>query len=158
LAKILFEEAPRARDLRPDIPPVLDALIAQMLAKERDERPPTCAAVAAALKALGTATPQPDDAPISVSVPSSALTGSERPVLSVVLLAPHSRASEVTELTRSDEDIASADGILRETAEEHGGQLELTAGGSTLVLIPNPMQVATDQAAHAARCALALRA
>src|SRR5262249_9102321 len=36
LAKILFAEVPRARELRPEIPPALDGLCAEMLAKDMD--------------------------------------------------------------------------------------------------------------------------
>src|SRR5262249_26016395 len=39
LAKILFADTPRLRELRPDVSPALDALSARMLAKDPDERP-----------------------------------------------------------------------------------------------------------------------
>ncbi len=39
LAKILFEEAPTLRALRPDVPPALEGLVARMLAKDPAERP-----------------------------------------------------------------------------------------------------------------------
>ena len=39
LTKVLLEDAPRASELRPDVPAALDALIARMLAKQPDERP-----------------------------------------------------------------------------------------------------------------------
>ena len=35
LAKILLEEAPRLRALRPELPEALDALVARMLSKDR---------------------------------------------------------------------------------------------------------------------------
>jgi eukaryotic-like serine/threonine-protein kinase len=53
LAKILFSDAPRTRDLRPEVPEALDALIAQMLAKDPGDRPRDGAAVAEALSATG---------------------------------------------------------------------------------------------------------
>src|SRR5262249_10130891 len=153
LAKILFEEAPRVRDLRPDVPQALDDLIAQMLAKERDERPPSSAAVAAALKALGTGAMQlADEPPVAAAAPSPALTGSERRVLSVIMLGLEEGPRDVTAETRIESETVWADATLREAAEDHGGHVDLAPDGSTLVLISNPMQIATDQAAQAARC------
>src|SRR4030095_6970128 len=45
LAKLVLEEAPRLRSFRPDVPSALDALIARMLDKSRDERPASAAEV-----------------------------------------------------------------------------------------------------------------
>jgi eukaryotic-like serine/threonine-protein kinase len=53
LAKVLFDDAPRVRDIRPEVPAELDALVARMLAKNAEERPRDGAAVAAALAATG---------------------------------------------------------------------------------------------------------
>src|SRR5207253_7806053 len=52
LAKILFEEPPAVREVRPDVPAGVDELLRCMLAKERDGRPPHAAAVVAAAGAL----------------------------------------------------------------------------------------------------------
>jgi eukaryotic-like serine/threonine-protein kinase len=97
---------------------------------------------------------------MSSGVPSSALTRSERRVLSVVLLGPDPRPLDVASPTRieAESEVAGACAALREVAEAHGGQLEWLADGSMLVLLSNPARVATDQTAQAARCALALRA
>lgn len=46
-------DAPRLRDLRPDTPAALSALVASMLAKKRDDRPASGAEVARALERLG---------------------------------------------------------------------------------------------------------
>src|SRR5688572_6048277 len=40
LAKILFQAAPQMSEQTPDIPPALDALIARMVVKDREERRP----------------------------------------------------------------------------------------------------------------------
>src|ERR1044071_6292451 len=53
LAKILFGTAPRVSELWPKVPETLDALVAQMLAKEPALRPSDGANLAAALAALG---------------------------------------------------------------------------------------------------------
>lgn len=48
-AKVLFEPAPRLRELRPDVPVALDDLVARMLAKDPRHRPRDGAALAAEL-------------------------------------------------------------------------------------------------------------
>src|SRR5690606_37427117 len=79
-----------------------------------------------------------------------AITGSERRLLSVVLLG---RAAEDPEPAPEIEEDA-----LRRAIKPYGGRLEQLADGSTIVVLDAERQVATDQAAQAARCALALRA
>ncbi len=86
LAKILFEEAPRVSDLRPEVPEALDVLVASMLAKNPDERPRDGAAVARAIAALGAV---PSDGPRSAPLSQrTSLTGGELRLLSVVLVGP----------------------------------------------------------------------
>ena len=53
LAKVLREEAPRVSALVPAVPPVLDELVARMLAKDRSERPADTSALVAELAHLG---------------------------------------------------------------------------------------------------------
>src|SRR5436190_896150 len=53
LAKVLFGTAPRVSELWPEVPESLDAVVAQMLAKEPALRPNDGANLAAALAALG---------------------------------------------------------------------------------------------------------
>src|SRR5262245_18201867 len=52
LAKVLFEEPPRLRQLRPDMPAEVDALLAQMLAKNTEDRLPDAMAILAAIDAM----------------------------------------------------------------------------------------------------------
>jgi tetratricopeptide (TPR) repeat protein len=52
LAKVLIEDAPRVRTLRPEIPSNLDELVAKMLAKQPGQRPSGAAAVASELAAV----------------------------------------------------------------------------------------------------------
>src|SRR5206468_3317877 len=49
LLKVMLEDAPRVRETNTTVPVALDELVARMLDKTRDGRPPTGAAVAAAL-------------------------------------------------------------------------------------------------------------
>jgi hypothetical protein len=152
LAKILFEEPPAL----PRAPAALAALIERMLAKSPAERPRDGAAVAEAIAALGPLAPEP------VEPRAPARMVGERRLLSVVLLG---RTQTVTTLAPSplsvtvevDADPAPTRDDLRRAAEAHGGCFELLHDGSVVVTIAGT-GVATDLAAQAARCALALRA
>ncbi len=152
LAKILLEDAPRVRELRSEVPAGLDALIASMLSKDPKERPADAASVVRALSSLGAS----DGGEAKrLSVHPSALTGSERRLLSVVLAgaALGARATLAT-VTSAEHDTAQR---LREVTDAYGGQLEPLLDGSVVVTLRGSGP-ATDQAAQVARCALALRA
>jgi hypothetical protein len=154
LAKILFGEAPRVSALWPAVPADLDGLVAQMLAKDPALRPRDGANLAAALAALGPEVHSVAVAPSGQVVSRMALTVSERRFLAVVLLG-RARADDA----RADELVDErVDEALWQAIEPYGGRLEQLADGSTIVVLEAERQVATDQAAHAARCALALRA
>ena len=148
LGKILFGDAPRVSALWPEVPEDLDALVAQMLARDPALRPSDGANLAAALAALEPRVRSAAVAPRGRPVPRSALAGTERRLLSVVLLAAADDA-----LTHGD---------LEQAIRPYGGRMEQLADGSTIVVVDTDRhadwQVATDQAAHAARCALAIRA
>ncbi|HEY0476228.1 MAG TPA: serine/threonine-protein kinase, partial [Kofleriaceae bacterium] len=145
LAKILFDEAPRVSALWPEVPEDLDALVAQMLSKQPGLRPGDGANLAAALAALGPRVHSTAVAPRGRRAPPSALTGSERRFLSVVLVGG----------ARGDD---PDDDALRDAIRPYSGRLEQLVDGWTIVVIETERQVATDQAAQAARCALAMRA
>ena len=144
LAKILFGTAPRVRELWPEVPTNLDALVAQMLAKEPAQRPSDGANLAAALAALGPL-PHTESAARGPAA-SSRAAGGERRLLAVVMLGP----------TAQDDGLA--EDSLRHAVAPYGGRLEELADGSTVAMLEGDHQVATDHAAHAARCALAMSA
>jgi hypothetical protein len=146
LRKILFGEAPRVSALWSEVTEDLDALVAQMLAKDPALRPNDGTSLAAALTALGPLVHGEAVAPNARARKPSALTGSERRFLAVVLLGG------------AGEDDAQAADALRRAIKPYGGRVELLADGSTIVVLEADRQVATDQAAQAARCALAMRA
>jgi eukaryotic-like serine/threonine-protein kinase len=146
LAKILFGEAPRVRALWPEVPEDLDALVAQMLAKEPSLRPSDGGNLAAALAALGPLVHASDVAPGGTLVRTLGLTSGERRLLSVVLLGSSASSTD------------AAPEALPRAIKPYGGRLEQLADGSTIVMLEGDRQVATDQAAQAARCALAMRA
>jgi tetratricopeptide (TPR) repeat protein len=155
LGKIVHQEAPRVSDFHPEIPPTLDALIARMLEKDPDHRPSDGAAVAAELEALEAAS-WSSLAQCERPPASWALTGLERRMLSVVLMADGDRRDKNDAPTFVGGAITN-DEAIGQTMRQHGGRLDRLADGSTLVTIADKALGATDQVAQAARCALALR-
>ncbi|WP_437951539.1 protein kinase [Sorangium sp. So ce296] len=159
LVKVLLDEPPHLHELRPELPAQLDALCASMLAKQPDHRPRDGAAVAEALGAIdlrsaGAAAGGEPAAPVRVLE----LTSSERRVTCLVLA--HERSEPDDETRSHEEEQARALGRaeeLRALAARYQGQIELIDARSPLVVLTSA-EAATDLAAQAARCALALRA
>lgn len=155
LAKVLLQEPPRLRDIRPDLPRELDTLIAHMMAKEPSARLRNGAAVAAVLATVDTWATLEDDG--AVSLPAS-LTGEEQRVLSLVLIGKDAAFNRgAATVGRSTVMVAQDD--LRRTAEALGAALTPLLDGSALVTFSggDMGRGDTDLAAQAARCALALR-
>ncbi|WP_437821533.1 serine/threonine-protein kinase [Sorangium sp. So ce1078] len=160
LAQLLLAEVPGVRELRGDVPPELDALVARMLAKQPAARPASASEVAAALRALEAlatgpaAPPSPSDA-ITRSVVDEAITGGEQRVLSVVVAMPAGGPA----LTLGATVPAQVDADLRARLQAALGHLEARvdwlANGAMLLTLQGTGS-ATDQAARAARCALLL--
>ncbi|WP_437943222.1 protein kinase [Sorangium sp. So ce281] len=150
LMKVLLEEPPRARDLRPGTPAALDDLVARMLAKSPLDRPADGSAVAAELAAI--------DAPeSSVGGPRSfppravELTTGERRVTCLVVTRERAVSSSAAAEPRQAELWQ-----LHDVAEQYRGELELLEGRSPLIVLSGA-GAPTDLAARAARCALALQ-
>jgi tetratricopeptide (TPR) repeat protein len=180
LAKILLEEPPRFADMVSDAPPELDALIARLLAKEPDQRPADGAEVVRLIDALaagpagrlaaGTITPTPraptigsDEqrfmtlivcADVAGAATAGAVRMAELPTL-VNTPAPGSPAQAV------DPTLAPEGAVKPEAVDSlvkaHGARLEPLVDGSWVVTLAGSRQPATDQAAQAARLALALK-
>jgi tetratricopeptide (TPR) repeat protein len=135
LTKILFSESTRVRELRADVPPELDDLVARMIAKDENDRPPHAGAVADELRALPPIMPTER----ARAVPLRAgLTQSERRLVSFLLIDAKHEALEAE-------------------VQRHGGRLS-PLEGTTSVATLVAGGAATDLAARAARCALAVRA
>ena len=113
LAKVLREEAPRVRQLRPELPAALDDLVARMLSKDKRSRPADGTAFLRDLDALGILS---GGVPQGALPPSVGLSGGERRFVSVMLaLAP-------------DEPERIGAIVAR-----HGGDLSRLANGAWLV-------------------------
>jgi tetratricopeptide (TPR) repeat protein len=160
LAKTVLEESPRVSDFRLDVPPDLDDLVARLLAKDKAHRPADGHAVATELAGLGGVRVS---APAPVAAPSGSLTEGERRVLSVVIAGGAGRGVKPTTARERDAAPGSAfaasrakEAGIRLAAARFGGHVESLAEGSHLVTIVGE-GAATDLAAQAARCALALR-
>jgi tetratricopeptide (TPR) repeat protein len=139
LAKILFEEAPRLRDLRPDAPLDLDALVARLLAKDPAARPADADAVLALLGDEHLTLPGRPLAPLP------AVGAREQQYVCVLMTRPPS-----VEASRALGERLDA------LAGSHGARLEHLAGGGLVAVFP-PSSISTDVAARAALLALALR-
>ncbi|AKT40315.1 serine/threonine-protein kinase PknK [Chondromyces crocatus] len=180
LARLLFEEVPPLRELRRDVPPALEALVTQLLIKDRAQRPESASRVLEALRGLVEADELPTramgerasgeasrpsqrdvDARVS-SVPSvpgegRALTTGERRVLSVVVASPEAVAFTLGE-TLPAEAFAARRQALERSVAPLGARVEVIASGAAVVMLEGEAGLeASDQAARAARCALGLQ-
>jgi len=159
--QVLADTVPLLTRLCCNVPVALAALIQRMLAKEPAQRPSDGAAVSAALEELAAQGVDPEDTlPRPPGAPPPPLTRREQRLLSVVLIAPRAggdrAAASANRRVVTGDDTPELVG-LRRAAAAHGGYFEAWSGGTVLVAISGT-QVATDQAALSARCALALRA
>jgi eukaryotic-like serine/threonine-protein kinase len=184
LAKILLADAPRVRDLAPEIPAAVDDCVTRMLVREPERRLADAAAVLEALGALGPLGDGRAGGGLRPGAPTAALTASERRIACVVIAGPsvtgERRWSGETPPARqpdawmepgsarrspshtTDEEVVIAGQLRRlvaieeELVRQHGAQVHPLPDGSLVVSLPE-QERATDQAARAARCALAMR-
>jgi serine/threonine protein kinase/tetratricopeptide (TPR) repeat protein len=161
LAKVLLEDPTPVRELVPEVPEALAQLCAEMLAKDRLERPVDAAAVVARLEAIAS-DPAIDDAPTEEN--PVAVTGGEQRLLSVVLVDGHAEtttsappgfeeAPDSTTVTRTEADVPGALGGL---LAKYGEKFARLPDGSLVVTVSGA-GTATDQSAQAARLALSIR-
>ncbi|XYI03008.1 protein kinase domain-containing protein [Sorangium sp. So ce1128] len=159
--KLLLEEPPRARALRPAVPEALDELLARMLAKDASARPGDGAAVARCLDALGAlerggALDESGVAPVPPL--GQVITTGETRLTSIVAVRP-AQASFFgpTETLTLDEPSPSTLATVLRAALPLGAQVEVLADGVVVAMVVGAGS-ATDQAALVARCALQIRA
>ncbi len=142
LTKILFADPPRLSERCVDVPPALAALVDSMLAKHPAERPADGRVVVAALDALG-------------ALPEAPLERASEPVLPATLTDSEQRALAILLLDMPRADAPPEDDWLAAEAAIHGATWERLVDGSIAILLAST-GVATDLAARAALCALAL--
>ncbi len=171
LAKILLEDAPRLGKVCTDPPAALQDLVARMLEKDPKLRPRDGSAVGAALELIG------DVSNLEV-IPrgrDSAVTIGEQRLVCVVVAGNVVLASGDDTGDRTDADPRNSFDTVGSAATQtplrdanqmlialssavatFGGRAEVMADGSVVVSVFG-QGAATDQAARAARCALAVR-
>jgi eukaryotic-like serine/threonine-protein kinase len=156
LAKILLETPVTLRDAGFDVPLELDELVARMLSKHANARPSSGAAMLRELDRFK----EVEDTPAQrASAPAMrALTGSERRLVSVVMAAMPGSADvgDDTPPPPSASETVDASFDPRSIVASFGAEAETLADGSIVVTLSGK-GAASDQAAHAARCALTLR-
>ncbi|AGP39843.1 hypothetical protein BE04_15285 [Sorangium cellulosum] len=145
LTKILFEPAPRLAERRRTVPPELDELLARMLAKLPDDRPKNGHAAAEALLDFRSRSARRGDPTLLAAPPSEPrLSHCELQPAAVLLVgAPPPEVDQVD------------DAPLEAIAAAYGAQIDRLLDLSATVLLSGAT-VATDLAAQAARCALAM--
>jgi tetratricopeptide (TPR) repeat protein len=158
LAKILLEAPPTISKPGRAIPASLEALVAELLAKDPAARPANAASVGLALQAIATELGEDwvaRNATATRAVPA-VLTGTERRLVAVLLAADRSASAALA--ATATPDVASREAAALEAAvRPHGAELAPLGPLRYLVSFPGGGE-ATDQAGRAARCALALSA
>jgi hypothetical protein len=149
-AKILFELPPALAQLRPGIPAPVEALVARMLDKDPESRPPSAAALADELDALSSTL-----APADAYAP--AWCRIEQRLVSVIMGAASPRASDVFSDPPWSERQIDMGEALRAELGAMGARAEVLADGSLVATIAHGRGSAADQASLAARCALRIK-
>lgn len=155
LAKVLLDDPPRLRDASLHAPPLLDALVSRMLAKDPEERPPHAGAVASVLAEIAA---RPNEGASRSSGRMKAIGTSELRLLSVVLVGPPPRPEIAPELREKAETIEIADPVAAsvragaDLGRDLGVAVHTLVDGSHLLSIAG-MASAVDQAVEAVRIA-----
>ncbi|WP_434388463.1 protein kinase domain-containing protein [Melittangium boletus] len=149
LAKILFTEPVPPRVLRPELPEALEALVLRMLAKAPGQRPAHAAALGEALASLALT---PSESGGELLPRLSGLGGAERQLVSVLLVSPPPGDGAPQPGPGAD-----LHPVLHAMLVPQGGRVERLADGSWVATLVPVRGTATDLAALAARCALALK-
>jgi tetratricopeptide (TPR) repeat protein/predicted Ser/Thr protein kinase len=169
LAKILLEEPSVLA-----VPSPVERLLARLLCKDPAGRLPDAAAVQAELASIGPVSDKPAALPATTEERPLALTPEEQGILSVVLardvlplreaaVAAHDGVPTLDDKTLLSPSWDGPDARASRRAkvgaivQSHGGRLQVLLDGSIVVTL-SLRGAATDLAARAARCALAIRA
>jgi eukaryotic-like serine/threonine-protein kinase len=158
LGKILFEDPVPVGELCPGVPLALEDLIARMLAKDPSVRPQDGAAVAAALESRSHASASPQ---LGARASSPSLTVDELGLVSVIAAGEAPSIDKLDQLDQLDGEgplspKARLAPQLAAAVAPFAAQLEDLEGGLLIATLKGTANAA-DQAARAARCALAMR-
>ncbi len=172
LAKLILEEPARVSQLRPELPPALDDLVARMLSKEREHRPSDGAQVVRELRGIDV---REEALPTRASAtrPAHVITDAEQRVVCAILARgvfpaeDEDEPSQVatlaigasTRLARRDVAETRQDralSALRDAATRAGARLDPLRDGSVIISLAGAGS-ATDLATSAARTALAIQ-
>jgi hypothetical protein len=152
LAKILFTEPTPLRQVRPELPVALQPLLERMLAKEPPRRLADATRLLAALEEVRShLAAEPGAFP---DAPPPGLAGAEQQLVTVLLAAPRAQAGDARQ--ESDSRQALRD-FLRTQVTPLGARVEFLAEHALVATFEASLGSATDPAALAARCGLALR-
>ncbi len=153
LSKILLTEPPRLREARPDVPHVVDELVARMLRKDATTRA-TLSSIASDLADL-LAMGGDENAPRGRGAPP--VTSAERRLLTVIVSTAKVEGEDGSvPSSPTGETVASTAIPLVGLVARFEAKLELLPDKTPLVTLSST-GAATDLAARAARCALAMR-
>lgn len=151
MAKVLHEEPPALRELRPELSEALEELLCSMLSKDVAARPAHASALRAALERLDTLTLQ---GPATATKPIG-LSSSERKIVSVILGRPRTQMSIARTLASETLDESADPSGVQLITRQFGGELVFLRDGALMAVLSG-QGAATDQTAQAARCALLL--
>ncbi|MBX3199515.1 MAG: protein kinase [Labilithrix sp.] len=160
LAKILLETPPSLREIGIEVPPALDELLSRMLSKHAASRPGSGGAVLRELEPFDAVRDSPAQRASAPMI--RALTAGERRLVCVVMAAlPLGEESDGDDgardmLPASAVETLAASFDPRTVVASFGAESEMLADGSLVVTLAGKGG-ASDLAAQAARCALALR-
>ncbi len=152
LVRVVVEDAPRLSSLRPDVPSWLDALLARMLARAPADRPANAGALAEEFKRISAL--DNDETTVDGDVileRTGSLGATEQRVHCILLITPPDQPTNRTGA------YANARAVLEPIAASLGGSVESLVDGHLLVTF-RAARTASDEAARAARCALAFGA
>jgi len=152
LAKLVLETPPPASQVRPGVPAALDALLASMLAKGRDERPADARVVLAALRPVAAEIQSASEVPLAPAPspePMPSITVKEQKVMCLVL----ARLDQGEQGRARDGERMQ---VVQASVQPFGGRLDRLIDGTLLVSFPSGTPA--EQAARAGRCAIAMRA